>query len=174
VEVDVTRFVDVLLYTGDRSVIMGLLTSNTQADFELVQFSTAEGEGYVVQRTRDKQRLSHWSLPVSQGLYAFDVAGVTYRKEALQDPAFSPGKRLAVIPETANPVDPGALAVWDSTRKLHIGYVPKDCSPKMRNRMAEEEGFTYVSMWESREGKARMGLRVLAIAPNVRIKLPNR
>jgi hypothetical protein len=151
-----------------------LASSNAQADFELVEFSTAGGEGYVVQRTKDRQRLSYWSLPVSQGLYAFDVAGVTYRKEALQDPAFSPGRRLAVIPETDNPADPEALAVWDSARKLHIGYVPRDCPPRMKKRMAGEEGFAYVSMWESKEGKVRVGLRVLAIAPNVRIELPDR
>jgi hypothetical protein len=159
----------------ERSVVMGLLTSNnTQADFELVQFSTAGGEGYVVQRIKDEQRLSYWSLPVSQGLYAFDVAGVTYRKEALQDPAFSPGKRLAIIPEATNPADPEALAVWDGACRLHVGYVPRDCPSKMKKRMAKEEGFTYVSMWESREGKVRIGLRVLVVAPDVRIKLPNR
>jgi hypothetical protein len=153
---------------------MGLLSGNPQTDFELVEFSTAGGKGYVVQRTKDKQKLSYWSLPVSQGLYAFDVAGTSYRKEALQDSAFSPGRRLAILPDPANPVDPEALAVWDSAHKLHVGYVPKDCSSKMKKRMIEEEGFTYISMWENREGKVRVGLRVLVIAPNVKIKLPNK
>ena len=150
---------------------MGLFSRSEQTDFELVQHSTSGGKGYVVQRTKDKQRLSYWSLPVSQGLYAFDVAGTSYRKEALQDSAFSPGKRLAVLPDPANPVDPEALAVWDSTHKLHIGYVPEDCSHKMKKRMIEE-GLTYISIWENRVGKERVALRVLAISPNVKIKLP--
>jgi hypothetical protein len=154
-------------------VTLGLSSGNLQTDFELIRFATAGGKGYVVQRTKDKQRLSYWSLPVSQGLYAFDVAGTAYRKEALQDSAFSPGKRLVILPDPTNPVDPEALAVWDSTHKLHIGYVPKDCSPRMKKRMIGEEGFTYISMWEEKKGKVRVGLRVLVIAPNVKIKLPN-
>jgi len=113
-------------------------------------------------------------LPVSQGLYAFDVAGTSYRKEALQDSAFSVGKRLAILPDPTNPVDPQALAVWDSAHKLHIGFVPKDCSSAMKKRMIKEEGYTYLSIWENREGKTRVGLRVLVIRPDVKIKLPNK
>lgn len=142
-------------------------------DFELKGHSTAEGTGYVVQRSRDKQRLAYWSLPVSQGLYAFDVAGTSYRRKALQDPAFSPGKRLAIVPEPTNRADPHALAVWDNAHKHHIGYVPKDCTTAMRRRMREERGYTYLSMWENRKGKVRVGLRVLAIRPDVSIRFPN-
>jgi hypothetical protein len=151
---------------------MGLPSHSEQADFELVQHSTSEGRGYVVQRTEDKQRLSYWSLPISQGLYAFDVAGTSRRKEALQDSAFSLGKRLAILPDPANPADSKALAVWDSAHKLHIGFVPKDCSSAMKKRMTEEEGYTYLSMWESMKGSMRVGLRVLVIRPDVKIKLP--
>jgi hypothetical protein len=153
---------------------MSLLNSNAKPDFELVKHSTSEGKGYVVQRTKDKQRLRYETLPLSQGLYAFNVAGTSYRNEALQGSAFNPGKRLAVIPDPANPVDPKALAVWDSSRTFHIGFVPRECSSKLKKRMAEEEGFTYISMWETRKGKVRVGLRVLVIAPNVKIKLPNK
>jgi hypothetical protein len=162
------------IYRGERRINVGFASGNPETDFELVEFSTSGGKGYVVQRTKDKQKLSHWSLPISQGLYAFDVAGTAYRQEALQDLVFSPGKRLAILPEPTNPVDPEALAVWDNAHKLHIGYVPKDCSSKMKKRMIEEGGFTYISMWENKEGKLRVGLRVLAIAPNVKIKLPNK
>jgi hypothetical protein len=158
----------------NRELICQKCGNSQSVDFELVPYSTTGGRGYVVQRTKDKQRLSYWSLPVSQGLYAFDVAGTSYRKEALQDSAFNPGKRLAILPEPDNPVDPQALAVWDSAHKLHIGYVPNDCPPKMKKRMIEEEGSTYISMWENREGKERVGLRVLVIMPNAKIKLPNK
>lgn len=152
--------------------LSGGITKST--DFELKGHSTAEGRGYVVQRSQDRQRLAYWSLPVSQGLYAFNVAGTSYRRKALQDPAFSAGKRLAIIPEPTNPADPEALAVWDNAHKRHIGYVPKDCPTAMRRRMREERGYTYLSMWENRKGKVRVGLRVLAIKSDVRIRLPNK
>ena len=144
-----------------------------QFDFELVKHSTSEGEGYVVQRIKDRQRLRYSSLPISQGLYAFDVAGTSYRAEDFQRSAFSPGKRLAILPDPANPVDPQALAVWDSAHKFHIGYVPQDCPPTMKKRMIEEEP-TYISMWENRKGELRVGLRVLVISSDVKIKLLNK
>jgi len=155
---------------------MGLFSGNSQStvfDFELVQYSTAKGKGYVAQRIKDKQRLSYWSWPFAPGLYAFDVAGTSYRRKALQDSVFSPGKRVAIIPDTNNPADPEALAVWDSAHKLQIGYVPKERLPQMK-KIIKEEGLTCISMWENREGKERVGLRVLVIMPNVKIKLPNK
>lgn len=142
-------------------------------EYELVQFSEEQGNGYVVQRVRDKQKLRHQTLPISQGLYAFDVAGTSYRKQALQDQAFAPGSQLAVIPNPDNPVDREALAVWDLKRRLHIGYVPKDCSRTIRKRIINGEPFTFLSMWENRRAMDRVGLRVLVVAPNASIKLPN-
>ena len=142
-----------------------------RADFELVRFSTDAGRGFFVRRTKDKQRLAHWSLPISQGLYAFDVAGTSYRRKALQEPGFSPGKRLAVVPEPNNPVDPEALAVWDSACNLHVGYVPRDCAPTIKRRIIDGERFKYVSMWENRKGRLRVGLRVLVIAADVKVRL---
>src|SRR5579884_1863017 len=46
------------------------------------------------------------------------LAGASYRADALQDDAFAPGRRLALVPEPGNEHDPNAVAVYDSSRSL--------------------------------------------------------
>src|SRR5437016_14156560 len=52
------------------------------------------------------------------------LAGSSYRLDALQDDAFAPGRRLALVREPENEHDPNAVAVWDAERRLQGGYVP--------------------------------------------------
>ena len=81
------------------------------------------------------------------------VAGVTFRPEALPDPSFDPGRRLALVPEPDNEHDPNAIAIWNEERTLQAGYVPAEVAPQLRgNEQA-------VSLWRG-DG----GLRVL-LAP---------
>ena len=63
------------------------------------------------------------------------VAGVSYRLDALQDDAFAPGRRLALVPEPDNEHDPNAVGVWDDDRRLQAGYVPAEVA---RNLAAED------------------------------------
>jgi len=42
------------------------------------------------------------------------LAGSSYRLDALQDDAFAPGRRLALVREPDNEHDPNAVAVWDA------------------------------------------------------------
>ena len=81
------------------------------------------------------------------------VAGVSYRQEALDDAAFEPGRRLALVPEPENPHDPNAVAIYDENETLQVGYVPAAVAPEL---YGDEQA---VSLWRF-EG----GLRVL-IAP---------
>ena len=81
------------------------------------------------------------------------VAGVTYRPEALPDPSFDPGRRLALVPEPANEHDPDAVGIWNEARTLQVGYVPAAVAPELAG---DEQA---LSLWRP-EG----GLRVL-IAP---------
>lgn len=81
------------------------------------------------------------------------VAGVTFRPEALPDPSFDPGRRLALIPEPENEHDPSAVAVWNDERTLQAGYVPAEVAPELRG---DEQA---VSLW-----RVESGLRVL-LAP---------
>jgi hypothetical protein len=39
------------------------------------------------------------------------VAGASYRLDALQDDAFAPGRRLALVPEPENEHDPHAIGI---------------------------------------------------------------
>jgi len=87
------------------------------------------------------------------------LAGASYRLEALQDDAFAPGRRLALVQEPENEHDPNAVAVWDADRRLQAGYVPAEVAPSL------DGGEQAVSLWEFRgEDGARVGLRVL-VAP---------
>ena len=87
------------------------------------------------------------------------LAGASYRLEALRDDAFSPGRRLALVPEPGNEHDPNAVAVWDADRRVQAGYVPADVAPEVNG---DEQA---VALWEFRaEDGQRIGLRIL-LAP---------
>jgi HIRAN domain-containing protein len=86
------------------------------------------------------------------------VAGASYRSEELQDDAFQPGRRLALVPEPDNPHDPHAVAIFDEERRLQAGYVPAEVAPSLSG---DEQA---VALWEFVEEGRRIGLRVL-IAP---------
>jgi HIRAN domain len=81
------------------------------------------------------------------------VAGVSYRVEALPDPSFEPGRRLALVPEPENEHDRNAVGIWNAERTLQVGYVPRDVAPELAG---DEQA---VSLW-----RVEGGLRVL-IAP---------
>jgi hypothetical protein len=87
------------------------------------------------------------------------LAGSSYRAEALQDDAFAPGRRLALVREPRNEHDPNAVAVYDEGRRLQAGYVPAGVAPELGG---DEQA---ISLWEFRgEDGSRIGLRVL-LAP---------
>jgi len=87
------------------------------------------------------------------------LAGASYRADALQDEAFAPGRRLALVREPENEHDPNAVAVWDAERRVHAGYVPAEIALELDG---DEQA---VSLWEFRgEDGKRIGLRVL-LAP---------
>jgi hypothetical protein len=81
------------------------------------------------------------------------VAGVSFRPEALNDPSFDAGRRLALVAEPDNEHDPNAVAVWNEERTLQLGYVPADVAPALAG---DEQA---VSLW-----RVEGGLRVV-LAP---------
>ena len=89
------------------------------------------------------------------------VAGVSYRPEALLDPSFDPGMRLALVPEPDNAHDPNAVAIWNEARSLQIGYVPAAVAPELAG---DEQA---LSLWRP-EG----GLRVLIVPADAWIGSP--
>jgi hypothetical protein len=95
------------------------------------------------------------------------LAGASYRADALQDEAFAPGRRLALVREPDNEHDPNAVAVWDADRRLQGGYVPADVAPELAG---DEQA---VSLWEFRgEDGKRIGLRVLLASAGAWIQEP--
>jgi hypothetical protein len=95
------------------------------------------------------------------------VAGVSYRLDALQDDAFAPGRRLALVPEPENEHDPNAIGVWDEHRRVQAGYVPAETA-----RELDADEWQVVSLWEFFEDGQRGGLRVLLAPHNAWIGLP--
>jgi hypothetical protein len=87
------------------------------------------------------------------------VAGVSYRLDALQDEAFAPGNRLALVPEPDNEHDPHAIGVWDADRRVQAGYVPADVA-----RELDAAEWQAVSLLEFFDDERRSGLRVV-LAP---------
>jgi hypothetical protein len=95
------------------------------------------------------------------------LAGASYRAEALQDGAFAPGRRLALVPEPENEHDPNAVGIWDADRRVQAGYVPAEVAPELRG---DEQA---VSLWEFRDDDGRrLGLRVLIAPADAWIQVP--
>jgi hypothetical protein len=87
------------------------------------------------------------------------LAGASFRIDALQDEAFAPGRRLALVPEPENEHDPHAVAVWDDRRRHHGGYLPAATA-----RELEAAEWQAVSLRQFFDGGRRAGLRIL-LAP---------
>jgi hypothetical protein len=96
-----------------------------------------------------------------------NVAGVSYRLDALQADAFAPGKRLVLLPEPDNEHDPNAIGIWDADRRLQAGYVPAESA-----RELDASDWQAVSLLEFFEGEQRVGLRVLLAPQDAWIGLP--
>jgi hypothetical protein len=95
------------------------------------------------------------------------LAGSSYRADALQDEAFAPGRRLALVQEPENEHDPNAVAVWDVERRLQAGYVPAEVAPELGG---DEQA---VALWEFRgDDGSRIGLRILLAPANAGIQEP--
>jgi hypothetical protein len=106
------------------------------------------GAGYHLRDAATGDRVE-WEDP---RVLVVPVAGVSFRPEAVRDPSFDPGRRLALVPEPENEHDPGAVAVWNEERTLQVGYVPRETAPALTG---DEQA---VSLWRAGEG-----LRVLIV-----------
>jgi len=108
-----------------------------------------DGNGYYL-RDAATDEIVHWEDP---RVRVVPAAGVSFRPDALDDPSFDPGRRLALVPEPENEYDPNAVAIWNEERTLQVGYVPRE------DAAALDGSEQAVSIW-----RVDGGLRVL-IAP---------
>jgi hypothetical protein len=106
------------------------------------------GAGFHLRDAATGERVE-WEDP---RLLVVAVAGVSFRTDAVQDPSFDPGRRLALVPEPGNEHDPNAVGVWNEERTLQAGYVPRESTCALRG------GEQAVSLWRAGEG-----LRVLIV-----------
>jgi len=90
------------------------------------------------------------------------AAGVSYRLEALDDPSFDPGRRLALVPEPENEHDANAVAIWNEERTLQAGYVPRETAAELGG---DEQA---VSLW-----RVEGGLRVLIVPADAWVGRPS-
>lgn len=125
------------------------------------------GSGYVVKRLADRQRLSWQTLPVGDGLRAFNVAGTSHRQKAVGNHRFGPGSRLVLVREPDNEHDPDAVAVWSEDRKLMAGYVPREMARRVWKDATAEPPPRVISMW-----RGNGSLRALVIAADASVYVP--
>ena len=116
------------------------------------------GESGYYLRDAESGEPVRWSDP---RVRVVPVAGVSYRAEALPDPSFDPGRRLALVPEPDNEHDRNAVAVWNGDRSLQAGYVPRDVAPDLAG---DEQA---VSLW-----RVDGGLRVLIVPRDTWVGVP--
>jgi HIRAN domain len=99
------------------------------------------------------------------------VAGVSYRRPALEAADLSPGAPLRLARERDNAHDPNAIAVLDPTGE-QLGYVPAELCPRLLAATppghAFEESYGAMVLSEFRAGAPsgkRAGLRILIGPP---------
>lgn len=144
-----------------------------ESDYTLVPFDGDAGEtgnGFVVQRD-DGQRLAWDNLPRGDGLESLPVAGTSHRRDTLQDDAFRPGQALRLAPEPENQHDRNAVGIWDAAAEKQVGYVPGEHSARIAKKLAAGKIAGCISMWETRADGRRVGLRILLIGPNARLRV---
>jgi hypothetical protein len=116
------------------------------------------GESGFYLRDAESGEAVRWSDP---RLRVVPVAGVSYRADALPDESFDPGRRLALVREPENEHDPNAVAIWNESRTLQLGYVPRDVAAELRG---DEQA---MSLW-----RVDGGLRVLIVPADAWIASP--
>jgi hypothetical protein len=115
------------------------------------------GSGYFLRDAATGERV-RWEDP---RVRVVPAAGVSYRPEALPDPSFDPGKRLALVPEPENEHDPNAVGLWNEEHTLQLGYVPRETAAQLTG---DEQA---VSLW-----RVEGGLRVLIVPADAWVGTP--
>jgi hypothetical protein len=120
-------------------------------------------EGYRLRDAATEEFVRH----EDPRIHVIKVAGISYRLDAVQDDAFAPGKRLALVPEPDNEHDPNAIGVWDAERRLQAGYVPAETAAGL-----DADAWQAVSLLEYVDEGKRAGLRVLLAPKDAWVGVP--
>ena len=140
------------------------MPSESSSSSERLRLWLERGESGYWLRDASTGEAVRWS---DERLRVVKLAGASYRLDELQDEAFAPGRRLALVREPENEHDPNAVAVWDADRRAQAGYVPAGVAPELAG---DEQA---VSLWEFRDDDGRrVGLRVLLAPADAWIQEP--
>jgi hypothetical protein len=121
--------------------------------------------GFYIRDADTDEAISHRQLyELVPGSLIFKVAGVSFREDALQLPAFKPGEPIQLIPEPKNRHDRNAVAVFDTTCRVHVGYVPRELARLIGSLFGEREAYGATAFFEFLQGNRRKALSVL-VAP---------
>jgi hypothetical protein len=104
---------------------------------------------------------------VDFNLHIFNVAGVSFRADALQRIEFKPGEIVLLRREENNQYDKNAVAVWDALGRHHVGYVPRDRNRRIRTVLKNADYSAIVLAEKRRDGK-RVSLTVMLGPMNMR------
>lgn len=96
------------------------------------------------------------------------VAGVSYRPEALDSPAFALGRRVALVREPTNQYDRNAVAVWDDAKTIQLGYLPRAIAATFAPLLDSGDARAAMVVWEHRDTQGtRLGVNLLTAPPLV-------
>jgi len=124
-----------------------------------------DGHGYVVMRLNDEQLLNWHTLPRKEGIESVNVAGESHHMKELQEDCFTAGSEVKLIYEPDNPYGENAIAVWDANERYHVGYIPKEESARILNKLQRGEIEKSLVMWEIHKRKKRVSIRLLLVSP---------
>lgn len=145
----------------------------------------ARAEGYLTKRGRAVGGFGYWSEAMENpspwkprlecempGTKVVRVAGASHRAAALQAPEFSPGRDLRLLAEPTNLQDRNAVAVWDGSLRLRLGYVPRALASEVGRDLKAGRIGRVMSAWEWRDLRSgeRFGLNIL-ISRTRRVRL---
>jgi len=155
-----------VVHAPPRSYRVTLEPTTYGFDTDGIEGDDVTGAGFHL-RDADGQAIEHEDPQLAElGVAVFKVAGTSFRRDALQAPAFAAGQRVALVQEPENEHDPNAVAVYDKERRLHVGYVPAEIAADVGRR---PELWALI-LWEWRDTEGRCGLKLLAHPPSVEIE----
>jgi hypothetical protein len=125
-----------------------------QSDLMWYGFVIWDDRGLAIPFDEISERV-HYSVRI------FKVAGTSHRLEALQIPAFEPGKMLMLKLEDDNQYDRNAVSIWDENGQTMVGYVPRDLNVTIRAILQVSPESKAMVLAQMRKDGQRVSLQVL-------------
>lgn len=145
----------------------------TEYDYKLVPYENKLGRGFVVVRIKDVRILSHWTLPIEDGLELINVVGEKFYAKNLRNRLFSAGEKVLLIPEPDDPYGRDVIGVWDRKQKHLAGHIHPQYAGRIKKQIENKEIAKAIVMWEVKEGSQRVSIRLLLIGPNAKLFIPS-